>query len=138
MKADHKRKRKTMPVQAPTLEQRVVRAHVQCLFLINFFARQATEGWLGLATDMLENTAAHLELLADMPQFHESLKQSGLLPRYNASVIRRREARLAAVSENKVSWPEAGQSRDSRMPTPTAEQLQALFDLPSDPSPQTR
>jgi hypothetical protein len=138
MKANQKRKRKTMPVQVPTLEERVIQARVQCELLISFLYRQAGDGRPNLALNLLENTAAHLELLADQPQFHESLEQSALLPIYNESVVRRREARLAAVSENKVSWPEAGQAQGSKMPTPTAEQLQALFDLPSEPSPQTR
>lgn len=104
------------------MDDRPLRAWAQCMALLSLFNQHARRGATALATQMLENAAAHLELLADHPFFQQPLDPPQQIPPpiYNTSLIRRQRA-------------QATDSDSLRIQTPTVEQLEALFDLPSDP-----
>jgi hypothetical protein len=127
VKTQRKLKRKSLTPPWPTSGPRALRAWAQCESLLHVLDRHAAEGACDLATLMLENAAAHLELLTDHPAFHLCRYPSMILPPtmpppiYNRDVIRR--AKTAQIPGRDVL----------KIPTPTVEELEALFNLPSDP-----
>lgn len=118
------RKHETRPVlpEFARMDERPLLAWGQCQRLLFLFDQHARRGSRALATQMLENAAAHLELLADHSLFQQPLDPpvSIPLPIYNGSVVRRQKTQAEA-------------SDALRITTPTVEQLEALFDLPSGP-----
>jgi hypothetical protein len=81
---------------------------------------------------MLENAAAYLENLVDLPQFQRSRYPSMVLPPripapiYNHRLIRRRKTA-------QTPGPDA-----LKIPTPTVEELEVLFNLPSESPPTSQ
>jgi hypothetical protein len=128
VKTQRKLKRKWGKPLWPQMGPRALQAYMQCESLLFVLNRHAAEGAQSLATNMLENAAAHLEHLVDLPQFQPSRYPSMVLPPripppiYNHRLIRRlRTAQTSGREASKIS-------------TPTVDELEALFNLPSEPA----
>lgn len=141
MKANQKGSRKGFQPQPQALEERAADAYNRCDFILKLFREHAAAGARNLATMFLENAAKHLELLADHPFFQPGADRLNAF-RQDALNHIAGEALINHLREMGY-WsrkPRQRKQDDSafRISTPTAEQLQALFDLPRDDSQHSR
>jgi hypothetical protein len=138
MKASKKGSPKWSQPQAGTLEERAADASKRCIFVLKLFREHSATGARNLATHFLENAANHLEFLADHPFFRPG---ADMLNAFQQDALNHAagEALINYLREQGY-WSRKPRQRKQnssalRIPSPTAEQLQALFDLPSNPQP---
>jgi hypothetical protein len=127
VKAERKPKRKFLEPFWPEPGPRAEQAYFQCCDLLQVLDRHAAEGACDLATVLLEAAAAYLEDLINQPEFYPSRWPSMVMPpRIPAPVYNHRLIRRLTTAQTS--------GRDGlKIPTPTVQELETLFNLPSEP-----